>query len=61
MYLAEKQKMGTEGEYTAVPYVFDLHGRAGDLASERTGQRALIAGDLLDFIGNAFFVLEGRP
>ncbi len=38
-----------------------LHGLAGDLASERIGQRALLAGDLLDFIGNAFFVLEGRP
>ena len=31
-----------------------LHGLAGDLAAERMGQQALIASDLVDFLGPAF-------
>ncbi len=36
-----------------------LHGLAGDLASERTGQAAMNAGDLLDSLGPAFQQLGG--
>ncbi len=31
-----------------------LHGRAGDLAAGKTGQQAMIAGDLIDHLGTAF-------
>ncbi len=36
-----------------------LHGLAGDLAAARHGQAALIAGDLVDALGQAWQVLEG--
>lgn len=45
--------------YSALCGVY-LHGLAGDLASKRIGQRALLAGDILDAIGNAFLTLEGH-
>lgn len=35
-----------------------VHGLAGDLASEKMGQRALLAGDILDSVRNAFLALE---
>ena len=35
-----------------------LHGLAGDLATELTSQRSLIAGDLVDYLGKAFFKIE---
>lgn len=35
-----------------------LHGRAGNLAAARSGQEALIAGDLTDFLGTAFQSLQ---
>jgi NAD(P)H-hydrate epimerase len=31
-----------------------LHGLAGDLAADKLGQQALIASDLVDFLGPAF-------
>ena len=39
-----------------------LHGAAGDLAAETTGEEALIASDITDFLGGAFGLLrEARP
>jgi NAD(P)H-hydrate epimerase len=38
-----------------------LHGLAGDLAAQETGQNALIAGDLLRMIHKAFGTLAERP
>lgn len=35
-----------------------LHGLAGDMAAQRTGQQALIAGDIIARLGNAFMQLE---
>ncbi|HAH25361.1 MAG TPA: bifunctional ADP-dependent NAD(P)H-hydrate dehydratase/NAD(P)H-hydrate epimerase, partial [Prolixibacteraceae bacterium] len=35
-----------------------LHGLAGDLASERLGQEAMIAGDIIEHLGAAFLQLE---
>jgi NAD(P)H-hydrate epimerase len=35
-----------------------LHGLAGDLAAQRIGQQALIAGDIIAKLGNAFMSLE---
>lgn len=35
-----------------------LHGLAGDLAAQRSGQQALIAGDIIAKLGNAFMQLE---
>lgn len=35
-----------------------LHGLAGDLAVQRLGENALIAGDIIDQLGNAFMQLE---
>jgi ADP-dependent NAD(P)H-hydrate dehydratase / NAD(P)H-hydrate epimerase len=37
-----------------------LHGLAGDIASRATGERALIAGDLLASLGKAFLRLEAE-
>jgi hydroxyethylthiazole kinase-like uncharacterized protein yjeF len=37
-----------------------LHGLAGDLAMKETGQEALLAGDIINFIGNAFQSLHGE-
>ena len=31
-----------------------LHGLAGDLAAKKKGYEALIAGDIVDYIGKAF-------
>jgi NAD(P)H-hydrate epimerase len=37
-----------------------IHGFAGDLAAEETGQEALIAGDIIQHLGNAFLSLYGE-
>ena len=37
-----------------------LHGLAGDLAADRLGYEALIAGDLVDYLGNAFLSIYGE-
>jgi len=37
-----------------------IHGLAGDLASEETGQEALIAGDIIKHTGKAFQTLYGK-
>ncbi|MBN1414763.1 MAG: NAD(P)H-hydrate dehydratase [Bacteroidales bacterium] len=37
-----------------------LHGLAGDLAAQQTGQQALIASDITENIGNAFLKTENR-
>ena len=37
-----------------------LHGIAGDLAAEDTGQEALIAGDLVNYLGKAFHSVYGE-
>jgi NAD(P)H-hydrate epimerase len=34
-----------------------LHGLAGDLAAAATGQEALIAGDIIDWLGRAFLAV----
>jgi NAD(P)H-hydrate epimerase len=36
-----------------------LHGLAGDVAAERHGQESLVAGDLIDALGDAFGRLRG--
>ena len=35
-----------------------LHGNAGDLAADRVGQHSLIAGDIMEFVSNAFLRLK---
>ncbi len=35
-----------------------IHGLAGDLAAKEFGQEAMIAGDIVDFLGKAFLVLS---
>jgi len=35
-----------------------LHGLSGDLAAKETGQASMIAGDLVDYLGQAFLALE---
>jgi hydroxyethylthiazole kinase-like uncharacterized protein yjeF len=37
-----------------------LHGLAGDLAAEKIGQEALIAGDIIQHLGNSFLSLYGE-
>ncbi len=37
-----------------------LHGIAGDIASEEIGKRSMIASDMLEFIGDAFWYLENE-
>jgi NAD(P)H-hydrate epimerase len=45
----------------AAPAAVYLHGLAGDVAAERVGEEALIAGDLVDALGEAFRRLaDGR-
>lgn len=38
-----------------------LHGLAGDLAAEQTGQEALISGDLISYLGPAFLQVCKQP
>jgi hydroxyethylthiazole kinase-like uncharacterized protein yjeF len=44
----------------AVPAAIFLHGRAGDLAAQRLGQRGMIAGDLLAALPPTLLELTGR-
>lgn len=37
-----------------------VHGLAGDLAASETGQRSLIAGDLVDYLSDAFWLIESH-
>jgi NAD(P)H-hydrate epimerase len=37
-----------------------IHGLAGDMAAERTGYESLIAGDIINLLGNAFQSLYGK-
>jgi NAD(P)H-hydrate epimerase len=37
-----------------------IHGLAGDLASEERGHEALIAGDIIQYLGNAFLSIYGE-
>jgi ADP-dependent NAD(P)H-hydrate dehydratase / NAD(P)H-hydrate epimerase len=46
-------------EHAAIAGVF-LHGLAGDLAACNTSENALIAGDITDFLGEAFLAQENR-
>tara|TARA_R110000850_G_scaffold277086_1_gene422375 strand:- start:107832 stop:109379 length:1548 start_codon:yes stop_codon:yes gene_type:complete len=47
---------GYDGLVAAVFGVY-LHGSAGDLAVQHTGYNSLIAGDLIDYLGDAFITL----
>jgi hydroxyethylthiazole kinase-like uncharacterized protein yjeF len=48
---------GCDAWTAAVAAVF-VHGRAGDLAAARTGQESLLAGDVVDALGDAIRSLE---
>jgi NAD(P)H-hydrate epimerase len=37
-----------------------LHGMAGDLALQETGFEALIAGDIINYLGKSFQTLYGK-
>lgn len=49
-----------DAAYEAARAAVWVHGRAGDLAVERVGRRALIASDVVDAIGAAQLELEDR-
>jgi NAD(P)H-hydrate epimerase len=36
-----------------------LHGQAGDLATEASSEESLIAGDIIESLGNAFQYIKG--
>lgn len=38
-----------------------LHGLAGDIAVEKTGEEAMIAGDVIDYLGMAYKTLYSKP
>ena len=38
-----------------------LHGLAGDIAAEEKSQEAMIAGDIIDSLGEAFKKLKAKP
>lgn len=42
----------------AAPTAVWLHGRAGDLARDKGGEEALIAGEIINFLGTAFLSLS---
>lgn len=48
---------GYEPEIAAIMGVY-LHGLAGDLAAEALSQEAMIAGDIIDYLGRAFLLLK---
>ena len=48
---------GWTSESAAIAGVY-IHGMAGDLASHKKSQFSLIAGDLIDFMGEAFLSLK---
>jgi NAD(P)H-hydrate epimerase len=37
-----------------------LHGLAGDFAAASMGEEALLAGDIIEFMGNAFLDIRGK-
>jgi NAD(P)H-hydrate epimerase len=45
--------------WTAATAGVFVHGRAGDLASARIGQESMLAGDLLDALGEAILSVTG--
>ena len=49
------QQISPEDAVVAAVY---LHGRAGDLAAEKISEPALVAGDISDFLGEAFLELK---
>ena len=49
----------TEDAEAATSLAVHLHGRAGDLAAERIGETALLAGDVADHLGAAVVELAG--
>ncbi|NMC41247.1 MAG: NAD(P)H-hydrate dehydratase [Bacteroidales bacterium] len=50
---------GYDSENAAITGVY-LHGLAGDLAADQRGKEALIAGDIIENIGNAFRKIKGE-
>jgi ADP-dependent NAD(P)H-hydrate dehydratase / NAD(P)H-hydrate epimerase len=44
--------------FTAARLGVFLHGLSGDLAAKSTGMEALVAGDIVDFLGKAFLRLH---
>ena len=49
---------GYEPQQAAMLGVY-LHGLAGDLAAQQLSQEAMVAGDIIDYLGNAFLTLRG--
>lgn len=50
---------GTEA-FEAAGIAGYIHGLAGQIAGEKTSSRSVIAGDVLDYIGKAFYQIEAR-
>ncbi len=50
---------GYDPEIAAIVGVF-LHGLAGDLAAKTMSQQAMLAGDIVDFIGEGFLMFSGQ-
>jgi len=48
---------GYSPENAAITGVY-LHGSAGDIAAEKSGQESLIASDIIENIGNAFIKIN---
>jgi NAD(P)H-hydrate epimerase len=48
---------GYPSEHAAILGVF-IHGLSGDLAAAELSQEALIAGDVIDYLGKAFKVIS---
>ena len=51
---------GVSPEHAAIAGVY-IHGVAGDLAEEKLGQEAMIAGDIIKQLGNAFKFIKETP
>ena len=50
---------GLQAEHAALAGVY-LHGLAGDLAVVKTGSSALLASDIIDYIGEAIKNIQGE-
>ena len=48
---------GISPEKAAIAGVF-IHGLAGDLAAEQKSEQSMVAGDIIEFLGNAFLKLN---